>query len=445
MKEKLEALPPPPTDNQTFIVHNLIRDFDSFLGGHLIGGPGHNEFQQELRRTAEKFQRALKSVRPVLKLFETHKEEVDFAEQLETPRKQGTARRTNRRAGEGGEWFGDREREVSPSLRGAGKRGVEVHTLSSDEENVTGVQSKKRRGANEMMTPTSKKSKRMANVAIGTGSEGMYSSDTFCFFSVDHSVLTQWIFPAPLAHKFNLLQIRHIIDSTATARIPGQVDPTAIANLIKQTVILWNPIVHDFLNECGRLLNDRVLECFKHVFKGYSRSPIFGAVYNILNHLVNESFQEQKDTIQRLWLLEEDQISTLNDEDIHKYTESHLKILTERRARNLEEHSRVAAAEAEAKENEEKNMTPRKRRTLQPLPIRENQPDPYRKEIEVLAQVRAYNEVAQKRFVDNVYMSIQGEFVNGFRKRILDALQTGLGLKVPEGMRSFFSSLFISF
>lgn len=182
MREELAALPPPPTDNQTFIVHNLIREFDTLLGGHLTGGPGHNEFQQELRSTAEQFRGALKTVRPALKFFQTFGEEEQFAAQLGSPRKIGASGRANKRAGDGDEWFGDRDRETSPSLRKArkGQQGVEVHTLSSDEGGGAGPQSKRRRHANELVTAsTPKKSKRVVNSMIGPENDGMFSSVGF--------------------------------------------------------------------------------------------------------------------------------------------------------------------------------------------------------------------------------------------------------------------------
>lgn len=142
-------------------------------------------------------------------------------------------------------------------------------------------------------------------------------------------------------------------------------------------------------------------------------------------------------------MLEADQITTLNEEDYQKHTEHQLKILSDRRARNIEDQNiREAALQAaEAAKHDESMGTPRRRRTALPPPVRENQPDPYKKEIGVLADVKAYSEIAQKRFVDNVYMSIQGEFVGGLRKSVLEALQSGLGLNTPEGMCvCFFSS-----
>lgn len=246
---------------------------------------------------------------------------------------------------------------------------------------------------------------------------------------------------ALLAHKFNLPQIRHIIDSTATARIPGQVDPSATTNLIKQTLVLWSPIVDEFLNSCGQLLSGLVKQCFSSIFKEYKKSPIYTAVWDIITRLVNESSQTQKVVIQRLLDLEQEQVMTLNEEDYQRHTESHLRILSDRRARNIEDQNikeaQVLLTEVPGKNGENNNVTPRKKRGPPLVSVREGQPDPYKKEITVLAGVKAYSEVAQKRFVDNVYMSIQSEFSSGFRGTVLEALQDGLGLKGPDGMFLF--------
>lgn len=146
-----------------------------------MGGPGHNEFQKELRKLAERFQRALKGVRPTLKLFETLKEENELAALLESPRSKATPGRINRRGGDG-EWFGDRDREVSPTLRKGRKhqQGIEVHTLSSDEENGPLLHPKKRRGANEP-TANPKKTKRILDNSMGTlGDCEYFKSQRIC-------------------------------------------------------------------------------------------------------------------------------------------------------------------------------------------------------------------------------------------------------------------------
>lgn len=61
--------------------------------------------------------------------------------------------------------------------------------------------------------------------------------------------------------------------------------------------------------------------------------------------------------------------------------------------------------------------------------------DPYCKEIDVLAEVRAYSEVAQKRFIDNVYMTVRFEIATVFLKAVPVALDRDLGLQRPDCTR----------
>lgn len=65
--------------------------------------------------------------------------------------------------------------------------------------------------------------------------------------------------------------------------------------------------------------------------------------------------------------------------------------------------------------------------------------DPYSKEIDVLAEVRAYSEVAQKRFIDNVYMTVRFEIATVFLKAVPVALDRDLGLQRPDCMRKYIS------
>lgn len=105
------------------------------------------------------------------------REESAIALSLDSPRKVGASGRGNRQENE---WFGDREREVSPSLKkGRKNQQAEVHYLSSDEGQ--GSQSKRRRGPNDQTaTPVSKKPKRISGSISGV--ERVYPSHIFPHF-----------------------------------------------------------------------------------------------------------------------------------------------------------------------------------------------------------------------------------------------------------------------
>ncbi|KAF7428945.1 hypothetical protein PC9H_008182 [Pleurotus ostreatus] len=53
----------------------------------------------------------------------------------------------------------------------------------------------------------------------------------------------------------------------------------------------------------------------------------------------------------------------------------------------------------------------------------------------IMAEVRAYFQVAYKRFVDNIPLAIDQELILGLEQDILPTLYSGLGLNGPDGMR----------
>ncbi|KAL7276404.1 hypothetical protein RUND412_000609 [Rhizina undulata] len=371
--KELVKLPEPPADNQMLIVHNLLHKFHGHVTDHLTGVHGKNEFQQELRRQAEIFQGALTSVRPRLTVFPTFAEESKAAEIYSPPGKSL------------GEPLGSRPKR---------KDGVELPRSDEDRREFPRTLRKRWNGGEVSGMPAKKQK------ASGLEKE---------------------------ACKFTLPQIRYIIESTATARIPGQVDPKAINAMIRHSITLWRPLVQEFLEACGKLLNSFINQCFTKKFELYQKSPIFQAAFQILKKFLRDLFEEQKHRIERLWFLEIEQISTLNQEDYQTFMNSHLEVLQERRKRNLNDQR-----ETEVTVETETARSVKKKTPAAVGMLKEDMLDPYRKEINVLAQVRAYNEIAQKRFVDNVYMSIQGEWVAKCHGEILKILQRELGLGEPD-------------
>ncbi|RPB13528.1 P-loop containing nucleoside triphosphate hydrolase protein [Morchella conica CCBAS932] len=428
VKEKLVALPPPPTDNQLFLVYNLIHGFNASLNKHLLGDKDNNEFPHALRQNTDQFIRSLGSVRPTLKVFETFKEENDVVRMLETPRKEKDRSHNNAHL--------QQQHEGSPSLRKGKKyqQGPEVHTLSSGDEGTV-AHVKKRKVTNEATVPiTPKKLKRV--------DERKFENSLGVFLVIGplppESPLIVFFFDI-IEHKYNLPQIRHIIDSTATAQIPGQVDPKAIENLIKETIYLWRPILEKFIADSAQLLNRRVHNCFVENFETYKKSPIFVEVYTILQNQLKESYERLNEAGARLWNLEVNQICTLNDEDYKKHISNHSRILKERRKRNLLEQNEHREQQLQAENN---GGSSRKRKLGgggmngaggMAMGSDDNpMDDPYSKEIDVLAEVRAYSEVAQKRFIDNVYMTVRFEIATVFLKAVPVALDRDLGLQRPD-------------
>ncbi|KAJ8514913.1 hypothetical protein ONZ45_g7596 [Pleurotus djamor] len=62
-------------------------------------------------------------------------------------------------------------------------------------------------------------------------------------------------------------------------------------------------------------------------------------------------------------------------------------------------------------------------------------PDQMEPALNIMAEVRAYFQVAYKRFVDNIPLAIDEELIFGLQRNILDTLYAGLGLNGADGLR----------
>jgi hypothetical protein len=59
-------------------------------------------------------------------------------------------------------------------------------------------------------------------------------------------------------------------------------------------------------------------------------------------------------------------------------------------------------------------------------------PDPYKREIDVMAEIRAYYRIASVRFVDNIIQSVEAELFGKFREGLLDDLYNELKVTDAE-------------
>jgi len=59
-------------------------------------------------------------------------------------------------------------------------------------------------------------------------------------------------------------------------------------------------------------------------------------------------------------------------------------------------------------------------------------PDPYQREVEVMAKIRAYYCIASTRFIDNICASVQGELFEDFKMGLREQLIDSLGVSAAD-------------
>lgn len=240
-------------------------------------------------------------------------------------------------------------------------------------------------------------------------------------------------------NTYTLIQISKIMELNAGGQIPHQADSKAIEYLVRRALKAWENNIHGYLNTCQKQLLSVIHAVFVRKFDQYKKTPLHKQSCHILQDFLERRFEIQVDNvINRLYKLEKDQIATLNESGFKVMKAKHHQHLLEIRARNREEQreSKRRKLNADATLSTKKRAAEEKKLLLEEKEQSLGN-DHYTKEIELVAEVRAYYELATRRFVDNIFMSVWGEWVNVARLGLAEELWTGLGFEEEDGESNF--------
>jgi hypothetical protein len=405
INEALASLPAPPSENQVVIVERLLTAFDNEMRQHLSGAPGKNRFQQELVNFVEEFSAKLERTRPQMLTLPSESAENDELRAWRDKLKKRPQRF-------GGTWFD--EHQTMPVVRD----DTPTPSFGLMEEGNEDIQ---------MQSPITTPSRKRPHPAEATP-----------------SLSQRRIRPRtqPPSHKYTLPRVRHIIETTSTAGLPNQVDPEAVKNVAKDNIKGWEPKVSEFTDKIANHVGKLAFSCFLDVFQRYDKSPICEKAHSVMEEFLNVAVAQHRTNMEKLWRLESTQIRTLNHKDYENLRRDNELRLCEKRHRNLEDQNehrkqsvlgeREVAQPAVTPAKGRGRATKQPARALSPTPDVDEY-DHYKREVKVLAEVQAYYDIARKRFIDYVYMTIMGEFLETCKNGLLEGLKIKLSMEGPDG------------
>lgn len=391
VQTELDSLPPPAADNHFYLIQTLLMKFATTAGEYIQGGhrPERNRLQMGLKQNARELGKALDSLMPRIQWFRTAEEE-SYARVATV------------------------YRDDSPSPR-KGLSSLVISLLDEDSDQDFSWDKN-----SDPVSPAK------ATRKSGAGGAGGVSSTPS---SSKKRARAQDALPA--TNVYTLTQINKIIESNAGGQIPDQVDSKAVEHLAKRALSSWDSSIREFLDASHKQLLSIIHSVFVKKFQRYQKTPLYTQAYRILENFLTRCFEEQVDNvIYRIYKLEKEQIATLNEAAFKTIKSKHHENLLEARARNREEQRDI-----KRRKFQEANLTSRKRAAEEKkLSQEERDPsDQYANEIELVAGVRAYYELASSRFVDNVFMSVLGEWVKTVKVEMGEELWTGLGFNEENG------------
>ncbi|KAF1981574.1 P-loop containing nucleoside triphosphate hydrolase protein [Aulographum hederae CBS 113979] len=226
-----------------------------------------------------------------------------------------------------------------------------------------------------------------------------------------------------LASSFNLDDLQRALHESTTTGLPGNVDPRAVTSLILECLNHWEKPVDQLLHEVQNALQDIVIATLDFKLKEWKDTDLFRQTWKISQDFTNSLLQVQEVAIKRALRIERTAPITKNEQAYEYHLQKETELL---KAKRFEKRAREIM-EAMCKRLGRDISQHEKERKLREI-RQELGPDPYTRELETLAKIRAYYNIAGSRFVDTVCMSFKGEFMASFRTEFKDNLHKAFDL-----------------
>lgn len=228
-----------------------------------------------------------------------------------------------------------------------------------------------------------------------------------------------------LATRFKLEDIRKVLDDFSASDI-GDVDPKAVDYLILKTLEHWDAPMRTFLDDTEKVLRVHVRRALDEVFRQWKTTDLYKESYRIIDTFLTTHMQSQRqDVAERALRLERFKPITLNIEILERNRVEELEVFQTAR---YEARANAWVDEQDVRTGKGTSLQDRHRKIATEQVRKEIGPDPYQREVEVMAKVRGYYNVASNGFVDHICKSLQAELFESFRTDIRGGLMEGLSV-----------------
>jgi hypothetical protein len=229
-----------------------------------------------------------------------------------------------------------------------------------------------------------------------------------------------------LKTKFQLDEVTDYLHERSNARVPGSLDYRVTAEMTLQTLQNWPLSIKDFFNKLEQLLWSHLKALFDKHFERWTGTGVFDAAWKIVTGMVNLNLEQQRDTMAEESLNDETNgMYIFHDELYKRDKEAVLECYREARYK-----SRLNTYKNERMQQIGKAMSPAEEaRILKDEKLNTLlRYEPYKDELEVVANITTYNTIAARRLHSSICMRIESKFFKQLRTQLRDELENGLGI-----------------
>ncbi|KAH6865449.1 interferon-induced GTP-binding protein Mx [Alternaria rosae] len=229
-----------------------------------------------------------------------------------------------------------------------------------------------------------------------------------------------------LRKKFFLDQVTQHLAENSQSKVPGQIEPRVVDNMMLETLAHWSQPLHEFFNTLEGQIVDQMKAVFHKHFSKYQGSTFYRTAWQIVEQMVSLNFTEQRNTMANESLNDEkegpfifhDELFELEKEAVlEHYRQARFKTRL-----NIYKRDRLKRTGKETTPKEENRMS----KDVRVMAVLNH--EPYVVELGVIAQVTTYYMLAARRFHDAVCMRIESKFFKQLRTQLPDELENGLGM-----------------
>jgi len=229
-----------------------------------------------------------------------------------------------------------------------------------------------------------------------------------------------------LRKKFFLDQVTQNLAENSQSKVPGQIEPRVVNNMMLETLEHWSQPLHEFFNTLEGQVVDQIKVVFHKHFSKYQGSIFWRTAWEIVEQMVSLNFTEQRNTMANESLNDEKEGPFIfHDELFELEKEAVLEHYRQARFKarfNIYKRDRLRRTGKETTPQEEVRM----RKDARVMGVLNH--EPYVVELGVVAQVTTYYMLAARRFHDAVCMRIESKFFKQLRTQLRDELEGGLGM-----------------
>ncbi|KAF2434192.1 hypothetical protein EJ08DRAFT_582410 [Tothia fuscella] len=226
---------------------------------------------------------------------------------------------------------------------------------------------------------------------------------------------------------FRLDEIRRTLDEFCSSGLPDIVEPKAVDNLILSTLENWHVPTSRLVNALENVLRSALQRTLEETAREWKTTLLFSEIMRIsqqvflrvhVGHLRDMSAPRAL-RLERTKPITEDTktMSRYIQEETEHFQNARFKALSETYFDKLDT---MTGKETSPHDRERKRQSDR-----EGLKAKIG-PDPYDREVRVMAQIRGYYQIASMRFVDNIRQMVEAELFAKFRDGLHNDLQDGL-------------------